>query len=85
MAAQTPIAPAATNTSEEPHFLRLPDKLLLRITSYMTGKDASENLLHLALTHRRFSPTVHETLVCNATVYVQNVPAYIVQLSKHPA
>jgi hypothetical protein len=85
MTAQTSIAPAATNASEKPHFLRLPDGLLIRITNYITGHDASENLPRLALTHRPFSPTVHETLICNATVYVHNIPAYIVQLSIHPA
>jgi len=55
MTAPAPLAPAATNIMERPDILRLPDELLLKITRYITGHDASETLVHLALTDRRFS------------------------------
>jgi hypothetical protein len=74
----TSVAPASAA------FLRLPDELLLKVAGEIDGNEASHDLRQLALTHSRFRPIVHETLVCNGVAPVCNVSTYIIILSRHP-
>jgi hypothetical protein len=63
---------------------QLPDELLLKITSEITGAKSATSLINLAMAHpQRFSSIVRETLVLGGKVPASGLVRYLELLKQH--
>jgi hypothetical protein len=64
--------------------LHLPNELVLQIATHLKGAQSSEDLRHLALSHRHFRHTAHAALVQSGVVPLHGVANYVELICKHP-